>query len=127
MYVTQPVCYFFPRLSLMSYHSTKLSTFNHLVDKPDFFSDHVVPSVGATSMFRLCDRQGKNTTTHTHSLSLSVHTHTHTHTHTLMDQYETNAAIPTTSRLGSKPCGTDRCMTCKHICHCSNIRSSVTG
>ena len=45
----------------------------------------------------------------------------------LMDQYQINAAIQTTSRWSSKPCGIDRCMTCKHICHCSNISTNVTG
>ena len=33
----------------------------------------------------------------------------------LMDQYQTNAAIPTTSRWGAKPLGIDRCVTSKYI------------
>ena len=40
-------------------------------------------------------------------------------TEPLMNQYQANAAIPTTSRWGSKPCGIDRYMTCKGICYCS--------
>ena len=45
----------------------------------------------------------------------------------LINQYKTNAAILTTSSLGSQSCGIVRCMTRKHICHCWNIRSRVTG
>jgi len=37
------------------------------------------------------------------------------------------APFPTTSSLCSKPSVMDKCMTCKHICHFSNIRSRVTG
>ena len=45
----------------------------------------------------------------------------------LINQHQTNAAIPTTNFCGFEPCDIDRCMTSNDICHCSNIRSSVTG
>ena len=44
----------------------------------------------------------------------------------LINHQQTNDAILTTSSWRSQPYGLARGMTCKHTCHYSNIRSSIT-